>query len=197
MSSHISFEHLVDLIDGRLQASERASVQEHTATCPQCAAELSAVEHTIEIMRNDTSEEPPDQAIARAVHLFRSRTPVAARQPSVRQRLIAVLRFDSAQQPLAFGMRTGQAGPRQLVFSAEGRHVDLRVMPVGDTWVLAGQVLGAGAGGEAKLQGPYGTARTELNAQCEFTMPGVKTGTYTLTLGLPDIDLEITDLSVS
>jgi len=116
---------------------------------------------------------------------------------TVRQQVQAWLRFDSwAAGPLATGLRSSAtSATRQLVFSAEGRDVDLRIVPFGAGFRLSGQVLGpdeAGtvvltpepAGGElaAALQVP-------LDSLGEFHLPDVAAGRYRLRLQLATDEL--------
>lgn len=83
------------------------------------------------------------------------------------RRVLATLRFDSAAQPaLALGMRGGRAATRQLLFSAEGYDLDLRLTPdaTGPSWQLDGQVLGP--------EGPMRVALTTTGG----AVPGDPTG---------------------
>jgi hypothetical protein len=153
-------------------------------------------DHLIDLMRTDTAEEPPAHVVARAVRLLRSTSAMREPRPSLKKRVLAALGFDSAQQPLAYGLRAGQPTARQLVFSADGRHIELRITPHGESWVVAGQVLGACTGGAVTLAGPAGTAHAELNEVCEFTLPGVIAGAYSLSVELPEVDLEMPDLEL-
>jgi hypothetical protein len=191
---HIPFPRLVDLVEGRLPSDAQEQVRVHVAACPRCAEQVAWLERVIGLMRTDDAEEPPPPVIAGALDLFRSRG--APEAPGLRQRLKAALRFDSARAPLAPGLRSEAPGERQLLFNAEGFDMDLRIRPAGGLWELAGQVLGSESGGQVELQGPAGTNQTDLNDMCEFRLPPVPPGSYTLTLRLATVDVEIIDLEV-
>lgn len=192
-SHHIAFALLVDMVEGRLAASEQAEVEAHLATCARCAGELARLDHTVNLMRTDTMEAPPPAAVNRALRLFRPR--VAEAQPSLRERLVAALQFDSAQPSLAFGVRAAQPATRQLLYHAGGYDLDLRIAPAGGMWALSGQVLGPKVGGQVDLSGTS-TAHATLNEQSEFALPPVPAGTYTFVMLLPDVELEVTDLAI-
>src|SRR3954468_10615896 len=82
ITGHIPFVRLVDLVDGRLDREEQTMVDEHISSCDACAANRVWLEHVIELMRTDTSIDPPAHVVARAVDLFHARMPVA--RPAVR-----------------------------------------------------------------------------------------------------------------
>ena len=104
-------------------------------------------------------------------------------------RIAAVLSFDSWATPaLAGGMRALRSPTRHLLFSAEGRDIDLRISPAADAFSLAGQVLGPDDSGSIELlahgAGPAPARVTQLDALGEFRIEGLDQGRYTLTLRL-------------
>jgi anti-sigma factor RsiW len=195
-SPHLSFERLTDLVEGRVSANEQAGVHSHLATCPRCAADLAWLKRAIALMRSDDSQDAPPWAIARAVGLFRSRAEQAAPLPNLRERVLARLRLDSAQRPLALGLRTGQAAARQLLFGAGEHDLDIRLTPAGSAWVVSGQVLGAEASGSVELRGEAIRMRAGLNDLSEFALPPVPAGRYALILRLAEAEIAIADLEV-
>ena len=109
--------------------------------------------------------------------------------------MVAALQFDSAQQPLAMGVRSTSADSRQLMFS-DGEHVfDVRITPTGADWTVAGQVLGPIETGRVELRGPAGVFETGLNDIGEFVV-SVPPGTYVLLVTLPDVEVEIPSLKI-
>ncbi len=77
--------------------------------------------------------------------------------------------------------------------------VDLRLAPSGDGWAVSGQVLGECAAGRVELFADgddTSAARADLNDLCEFTLPTVPAGTYTLRLTLDDAEIEVPGLSL-
>jgi hypothetical protein len=190
LSRHIPFAILADLAEGRREPDTRQAA--HLARCERCAADRRWLEQAITLMRTDNSVDAPAHVIARAARLVRPREPA----PSALRRILASLAFDSTQMQPAFGLRAGQAVARQLLFNAEGRGIDLRISGSGDSWSVAGQVLGPCQRGSALLRGAGIDVQADLNDLCEFVLPPVAAGTYTLTLRLGDTEVEVERLEV-
>jgi anti-sigma factor RsiW len=134
-ASKIPFERLVDLVEGRLPEDERAELLAQVAASPRASREVAQLASIVELMRTDDAEDAPPHVVARAARLFRQRS--APEAPSLRQRLRAVLQFDSAQRPLAMGVRSGHTLTRQLLFTSEVRDLDLRISPSDSLWTRA------------------------------------------------------------
>jgi hypothetical protein len=106
------------------------------------------------------------------------------------QRIAAVLSFDSWAQPaLAAGMRAAPSDTRHLLFSSQGRDIDLRITASASEFALTGQILGPDESGVVELSpetdgdAPMPRVRsTALDALGEFRLDGVQRGTYRLTL---------------
>jgi hypothetical protein len=103
--------------------------------------------------------------------------------------IAAVLSFDSWATPgLAQGMRAMRSPTRQLLYSAQGRDIDLRIAPSGDGFALAGQVLGPDDSGAIALHrqgvGHAAPHEAQLDGLGEFRFDGVAPGDYQLTLRL-------------
>jgi anti-sigma factor RsiW len=194
-SHHIQPEKLTDLVEGRLTPFESDTALAHVSSCSRCAAQLARLEQVIGLMRTDTAEDAPPEVVARAVRLFRSRAASAERP--VLERIVATLSFDSMQASPAFGVRSGQSATRQLLFRAREKDLDLRVAPSNGGWVVSGQVLGECSGGQVELQGSSGAvAQAALNDLCEFLLPPVPTGNYSLRLRLPDVEIEVPEIEL-
>ncbi|MDP9382871.1 MAG: hypothetical protein M3Q29_22585 [Chloroflexota bacterium] len=193
-SIHVPFEQLADLVEGRLSPEARMLAQSHVSGCAACGAEARWLEHTITLMREDSSEDAPAYVVARATRMFRPR--VAAERPSIVRRLVAALRFDSAQQPLAFGVRFVLPPPRQRLYRVDDYDVDIRIAPEGSGHVVSGQVLGPINGGSVYLWDAMDTVQTELNALEEFVLPAVSPGCYTLRIDCGEVSVQIPDLDV-
>jgi hypothetical protein len=119
-------------------------------------------------------EDAPETLIQRAIDLWQPRAGSAAGAGGPLQRWRATLRFDSATTGhAALGLRSsGAAVTRQMLFSCEGRDIDLRLDPLPDgQWRISGQVLGPDAAGIAELRcgdaPPQRVAWSEL-AEFEF-----------------------------
>lgn len=196
-SFHIRFERLVDLVEDRLSAEKQLQIMAHVANCPQCAAEKAWLERVIGLMRADNNESAPAPAIERALKLFRERTRKIKEMPTERRRIFALLQFDNALPPLAFGLRSGQAETQQRLYSAGEHDLDLRLKLTAKKWVVSGQLLGPPAGGKAELRGESVQVEADLNELSEFTFTAVPSGLYTLILYLDEIEIEVTILELS
>jgi hypothetical protein len=134
-------------------------------------------------------EDAPEHLVRRAIDLWPPLTTRAA-VPSPRsgnlRRWLATLRFDSAaDDALALGLRAGASrSTRQLLFSAEGRDVDLRLERQPDgRWQIGGQVLGPDTAGVAELRcGRAPLQRVAWSELAEFQFEPVDTGICLLTL---------------
>lgn len=154
------------------------------------------LEHLIDLMQTDDSEDAPTHVINRAGRLLRTQ-----RAPSggfsLRRRVLATLQFDSAQQSLALGLRAGRAKSRELLYKAGDTDLEVRVEQVANGWQIDGQVLGACSGGEVEAQSPAGSSVTRLNEMCEFKLPPLDNGLYLLLLRLDsDVDIEVSGLEL-
>jgi hypothetical protein len=133
-------------------------------------------------------EDAPEHLIQRAIDLWQPRAAAttAAAAGGALRRWIATLRFDSAASDnLALGLRaSGASTTRQMLFSAEGRDIDLRLEPLADRrWRISGQVLGPDAAGIAELCcGDAAPQQVAWNELCEFEFEPVATGVCALTL---------------
>lgn len=199
---HLPFETLADLNDGQLPDAERVEALAHTETCARCAAELAWLARATVTLRSNELEDAPDALIARAVRLFPTAPavrPVPSAEIGILRRLVAALTFDSGAAPLALGVRSTLPVERQLLLAVDelGMAIDLRVTPVGERWVIAGQILGL-------ADVPHGTvalhAATDsvtdsvieapVSAFGEFSLGGVTAGVYELALRLADTDTD-------
>jgi hypothetical protein len=191
-NQHIPFDRLADLADDKVD-KERATLMAHVTDCSHCAGELDRLTQLISLMRTDAAEDAPRDVIAYAVNIFRQRE----LKPSLLRRIVAALTFDSAHTAPAFGVRSGQAASRQLLFEAEDNDLDLRISPQGNEWVVSGQLLGTKCvGGAVALQSETTSASAVLNDLCEFKLSPVPPGNYILRLRLEDVELEVSQLEL-
>jgi hypothetical protein len=189
---HIPTDELVDFAEGRLTAPVRAQVEAHLAACQSCQQQAGAVRHLIEVMRADTSEEPPVHVVNRAVRLYRTqRLATAPSRP--RRHMLAMLRLDSARQTFAPALRAAAAGTRELLFDIhDDNELEVRIEPAEGGWRIAGQVLGTcSGGGHVVVQGAAGEAETDLNALCEFSLPPQPGAIYRLVLQFEDVEVDV------
>ena len=176
----IVYNQLADLAEGRLPAAAAAALRRRVAADPAAAAELAALEELIALMRGDDSVAAPEPVIARAVRLMRPPAPA----PGPLARLVATLRGDSRQLPLAAGLRAGQGAPRSLAYSAADWDLDLQLTPQAGRWQLQGQLLGPELAGSVTLSGGGASLTAPINGLGEFRLPPVEAGRYSLLLQL-------------
>jgi hypothetical protein len=111
----------------------------------------------------------------------------AALAQAVAHRITAAVTFDSWATPaLASGMRSAQVATRHLLYSAQGRDIDLRIAPSAEYFSMAGQILGPDEAGMVELSHEHDDGReafvTALDALGEFRIDGIRRGTYVMTL---------------
>lgn len=152
-------------------------------------------------------EDAPEALITRTVAavqaLQAARAAAAPMAPGLLQRVVSALAFDSAGAPaLAFGVRAGGSTSRQLLFTAQGHDVDLRITAAvpgaGDWWLLSGQVLGPQSEGQVSLSDVSGTVVTQcaLSEMGEFRLAAVSRGRYTMNIRLRTVEVVLPELSV-
>ncbi len=140
----------------------------------------------------------PDAMIRAAVALFPdpSKPTAADRGRRVAAAIRAVLTFDSwGLAPLAMAVRSMPSDTRHLLFSAEGRDIDLRIRPSATGFELAGQILGPDETGTIELNGASQHV-AELDELGGFRLDGVAPGRYQATLRLADAIVELASIDV-
>lgn len=157
---------------------------------------------TLERLLRDSRqlEQAPESVIQRAIDLWVARPAATAAGGGVLRRLVAALSFDSIGiTPQAAGVRSvGGDGVRQLLFTADGRDIDLRVAPAADAgrWQISGQVLGPDESGTAELRCADVQARAAWNELAEFRFDDVPAGACELTLRGADWELTLPPIDI-
>jgi hypothetical protein len=135
-------------------------------------------------------EAAPEHVIQQAFTIWQPRRAPA---PTLLQRVAAALSFDSGWTAVpAAGVRSATPRQRQVLFTVGSNDIDLRILPLGDSFVLSGQVLGPETKGELSLA--IGTAhrqRVALDAMAEFRFEPAPAGQARLVLHLPDAEVEL------
>lgn len=145
----------------------------------------------------------PPWATERALAVWRSpaRSAAPTAAPGLLQRLIATLRFDSWQAQPALALRSGAAGPRQLLFAVGDHDIDLRLHrhPGAEPrHEISGQVLGPATEGgvtwlplapgsdaeSAETADASGSLESPLDELGEFVITGLAAGRGVLRLRL-------------
>jgi len=193
-NQHTPFASLLDIADRRAPADDEAA--NHLAACGTCAEELQRLENLVTVMSQDDSVDAPRDVLAYAINIYNQRS--VERTPSLVQRIVAALSFDSFDRAPAFGIRSGQTAARQLVYSAGERDLDLRIeQQEQQRWAIAGQILGEQClGGEVELRGANESASALLNEECEFRLPAVPAGQYELILRLAEVEIEVPRIEI-
>jgi len=190
----MSPEELTDFADGR-EIREQAVSVEHLANCRTCSNKLRKLTEVMGLMRSDKSEDAPRDVLAGAINIFASRSGQA--QPSLLRRMVAILRFDSLAPAAAFGVRSGQSGSRQMIYSVGENDIDLRLTLHDEKWTIAGQVLAPDCtGGRVVIEGDQGSATAQLSDLCEFKLRALPPGKYLLRVKLADLEVEIPQLEL-
>lgn len=145
-------------------------------------------------------ESAPEFVIQRALAVFKSR-PQAEPEPGLLRRLLATLTFDSAgASPLAYGMRSGGGEVRQLLYSVEGRDIDLRLSRDAGLqsghWRLSGQILGPDMQGRIVLRAGERQWETPLSEVGEFHFDPVAGDPLQLSLHLAGTVIELPPIAL-
>ena len=190
-STHISLETLADIAENRATGAVRETAIAHVITCTTCADTLRRLQLLIGTMRTDETQDAPRDVMLSAINIF-----TTEKRPSLR-RIVATLIFDSRHSAPAFGLRSVHTTSRQLLYEAEQADLDLRVTVQNEECTLAGQVIGdACEAGLVEISGAAGSAEARLNELCEFTLPAVPAGNYSLRIRMADVEIEIPDLEL-
>lgn len=144
----------------------------------------------IHLMQTDDSTDAPADAIKWSKNIFRTR----AAQPTLVEKIKAVLTADLLPGKAVFGERSGTAQARQMLFEAGDRGIDLRISETDGGFEIRGQILGDGF---ENCSVKLGKLEAEANDQSEFVISGVPAGTYTLTISSGNEMIEIEDIKVS
>ena len=190
-ATHLSVETLADVADGRATSEARKAALAHIETCSACHNTLRQLQQLILMMRSDTTNDAPRDVLTSAINIF------SQPKHSPLRRIVALLTFDSRNAGPAFGVRSPPAASRQMLFSAEETDLELRITVQNDECILAGQVMGEGcAAGHVEISGVAGKLEATLNEVCEFTLPPIPVGNYSLTIRMLDRQIEIPDLEL-
>ena len=179
---HIEDEMLLDYLEQRGGTATERNVFAHLATgCSACQENLSYWQKILNVVQDPIMISTPQPVLNRAFALFGERQAA----PSLRQTVMATLRFDSRVQPELAGARDGDRTSFKLLFEAPDTRIDLLCERVGTDWSIAGQVLSL----ESKdylwkvlASGTGKTVRTDADTLGEFHLGGLRTGEYDLLL---------------
>jgi hypothetical protein len=156
-------------------------------------------EPLIQALKAESAQlDAPEHVIQRAFTIWK---PKAAEKPSLVNRILAILKFDSfAESPISLGVRSISSSSRQILFSAEGRDIDVRISPLssrGSTvFSVSGQILGPDDSGSVSLESDARQWSADLNELSEFQFEDVPAGKYEMTVSLNDTVIVLPKIDV-
>lgn len=151
------------------------------------------------LRRSRVLEDAPEALIRRAIDVFQPRRRAAVEAPAAGglRRLVAALGFDSlGLAPQAAGLRALGDGTRQMLFTADGRDVDLRIRPAPGGHGVGGQVLGPDEAGRVAIECGAYRAETAWNELAEFSFEGVPAGRCRIVLRSADWELALPEFEL-
>lgn len=147
-----------------------------------------------ELLRRAAGDEAPPAAVhARAVAIDSVARGLVRRGSALLRQLVAVALPEDGSGSFApaFGVRGTPAAGRHWLFKAEECEIDLRVLPQGDQWNVAGQIFGVPLAQRVVLDGDTRQAGIDLGPTREFTFGGLAAGTYRLTVQGGDCEIVV------
>jgi len=200
-----SLEELIGLAEGEAADPSAPGREDHIAACRRCRDDLGLLTEAIRLMRSDRAADAPTDLVQRMVNLFDTVRQAPARPGRV-QRIIASLAFDSLAPPALAGVRSLRGLGRQMLFTAEGYDIDLRLSPAeGDgPDSLIGQVLHKGrAAGVANARVALVACGEDLlltttDTHGVFSFSRLmRPGSYDFRVVLPDREITINDITLA
>jgi len=123
----VDWVQLVDWIEKRLSPAEAEQVAAQVAVDETLQSEAAWI-RTFHQIRDDLAWEAPPAEVRTQLSRRFAAFAAQSRPPGLRQRLTALLKFDSKMQPVALSMRTSSAKTeRQLVYSTSYADVALTI----------------------------------------------------------------------
>jgi hypothetical protein len=168
--------------------------------------QLSDDEFVRLVERAATLPDAPPALVRAAIDKWDAAQPslVQSAAKAILKRASAALTFDSwAAGSLAFGVRAAPSDTRHLLFSAEGRDIDVRIAPAAGHFAVTGQILGPDESGVVELAraagddiGTPAVKAAALDPMGEFRLEGVLRGAYVLTLRLGENEIVLPPINV-
>jgi hypothetical protein len=203
--SRISFERLADWVEGRLSAEEARAVEEQVAVADEATcAEVEWLRAFARVNEEVVLDAPPQAVRDELIRRFDAYTE-ARRTPSLLQRLVATLSFDSGLQP-AFGVRSaaGQGKQRQLVYTTDAADIALNVRPRHRNGHVDvdGQVFPADDADPASfsvqlLSGADEVGLSTTDELGEFAFESVPSGAYQILVSGERVEILISSVELS
>lgn len=203
--TNLPFEQILDWLEGRLPVEAATQVERQVATAgPEIQAQVAWLRAFSRLHHSVTLAKPPAAVRAVLTEQFASYA-AAKQQPSIFQRLVAALTFDSAHQSGLVGVRAGQAErTRQFVYSTDQVDITLNLQPrkQEQSLNLIGQILpnapsvDLAAFSVQLLQDMTEIGITSADDLGEFSFEAVEPGTYQLILSTDDHEIVLPALDL-
>jgi hypothetical protein len=183
----VTWEALAECREGHADGPAQARLNRHLAEgCRECLTRVAWLDRASQALRAPALAPAPEAVQRRARALFRERTT----QPSARPwPLMARLLFDQRAMP-AFARGEAEPGAAaHRVYAVADREIDIweEKQPGGVSYLI-GQVVTAGQTAPPLASVSLSAEGKDVQAadleEDEFHLPGVRPGTYTLTLVL-------------
>lgn len=193
----LSFETLVDYLNGDLSGVDLTAVEKFLQANPAAQQELEDVRQTLANLQEYDLVEPAPSLLGRVQAAFRRKQ---GQRPD-RAHREASLQFDSWSQPLPVGVR-GVPQERQLLFHEGLYDLDLQVVNdrVTNAYVMRGQLLHDSSPLQQELEGialnlhntTNGLERRSLTDHYgRFSFSDLDQGIYILMVALESYDMVI------
>lgn len=198
MNHSVTFEQLVDWLEGRLSAEDAQTIAQQVAADARLQAEVAWLQMFAAAAEEIVFEAPPPEVSARLRRQFAALS-AENRPPTWRETLAAVLTFDSRRPPALAGARGAPQSDWQQLYTTDYGDITLVWQRHNDDrgFNLFGQILPhAGATAEPfhvqlravadsdhpAAAGAAAALQADTLADGEFVLEGVAPATYELTL---------------
>ena len=196
----------------RASETESAGIGAHLSTgCSRCRENRQWLAEVARLKAGDNSFDAPEELIRWIVAQFKVASAGFPPKPSRLRRFFAELVFDSLTARRPANVRSNRAGgetagPRQLLYHAEGYDIDLRFERTkgAESEEMVGQVLPerkpAGTPGEFTirlLKDENEIERTSTDASGMFVFARVPSGCFDLTIEAPEGEINLSQINAA
>jgi hypothetical protein len=121
---HVTSEAALDLLDGRTEPAQSASLNTHIKGCLDCSRQLAEWREVHSLLQRQHLANAPEELLQKAEAIFEP--PRKAAMTAIRE-VVAAIIFDSFAHPAFAGAR-GTTESRQLVLRAEDFDVHVKIL---------------------------------------------------------------------
>jgi len=207
-----SLINLFNFMRNRASETESAEIGAHLSTgCPRCLENQQWLADVVRLKAGDNSFDAPDEIIQWMVAQFKVQSAGFSSGPSRLRRFFAELVFDSLTTRRLADVRSEQAGgeaagPRQLLYHAEGYDIDLRFERTkgAESQEMVGQILPErkqaampGAFTIRLLKDESEIERALTDASGMFVFARVPAGSFDLKIQAPEGEINISQIDAA